>query len=219
MGLTKSKPRISSQDRAILDLKGQRDRLHQYQKKLQTVLERETKVAREQLALGNKKRALLALKKKRYQEQLIDKTAAQMLNLEELVFEGLKAGNEVLAALHKETSLEAVQKLMDDTADAIEYQREVDEIISGKISEEDEAAVLAELDQIEKESAAEALANFPEVPEGGLPERPIAAETSAEEEGQAEQDEVAVEAAGGAGRRPRKMQKENDRIRVPAVVT
>jgi hypothetical protein len=36
--------------------------------------------------------------------------------------EGLKHGNDVLSEIHKETSVEAVEKLMDDTADAIAYQ-------------------------------------------------------------------------------------------------
>lgn len=36
--------------------------------------------------------------------------------------EGLKQGNDVLKEIHKETSIEAVEKLMDDTAEAIAYQ-------------------------------------------------------------------------------------------------
>jgi hypothetical protein len=34
----------------------------------------------------------------------------------------LKKGNDVLNEIHKETSVEAVEKLMDDTAEAIAYQ-------------------------------------------------------------------------------------------------
>jgi charged multivesicular body protein 6 len=34
----------------------------------------------------------------------------------------LKSGNAVLNEIHKETSVEAVEKLMDDTAEAIAYQ-------------------------------------------------------------------------------------------------
>jgi hypothetical protein len=36
--------------------------------------------------------------------------------------EGLKNGNDILKEIHKETSVEAVEKLMDDTAEAIAYQ-------------------------------------------------------------------------------------------------
>lgn len=38
------------------------------------------------------------------------------------MLEGLKTGNSVLKEIHKETSIEAVERLMDDTADAIAYQ-------------------------------------------------------------------------------------------------
>lgn len=95
---------------------------------------RETDIAKSHLAAGNKPLALLALKKKKYQESLLESTAGQLLNLEQLtgsiefaqveqqVFLGLKKGNEVLAELQKEVSIEEVEKLMADTAEAIDYQ-------------------------------------------------------------------------------------------------
>jgi len=88
MGSSSSKPKskkITSQDKAILDLKIQRDKLNQYQKKIQAVLDREYEIAKINLKKGDKKKALLALKKKKYQEQLIEKIDTQLLNLEELV--------------------------------------------------------------------------------------------------------------------------------------
>ena len=42
--------------------------------------------------------------------------------VEKQVLDGLKSGNAVLKEIHKETSVEAVEKLMDDTADAIAYR-------------------------------------------------------------------------------------------------
>lgn len=42
--------------------------------------------------------------------------------VEKQVMEGLKNGNDILKEIHKETSVEAVEKLMDDTAEAIAYQ-------------------------------------------------------------------------------------------------
>lgn len=85
MGGSSSKPKVTSRDRAILELKVQRDRLKQYQKKINLVLQRETEIAKEQLRAGNKDKALLALKKKKYQEQLMEKTNGQLFNLEQLV--------------------------------------------------------------------------------------------------------------------------------------
>lgn len=46
---------------------------------------RETEVAKQQLAAGNKDRALLALRRKKYQQTTLEKTFAQLLNLEQLV--------------------------------------------------------------------------------------------------------------------------------------
>jgi charged multivesicular body protein 6 len=66
-------------------MKLQRDKLRQYQKKIQTVLDREHEIAKECLARDDKSRALLALRRRKYQEQLLAKTDAQLETLEKLV--------------------------------------------------------------------------------------------------------------------------------------
>jgi len=114
----------------------QRDKLHQYQKKISVVSKRETEIAKEMLAQGDKKRALLALRRKKYQESLLSKTDAQLEQLEKLtsnvefaliqkdVVFGLQQGTKVLQDIHKEMGgIENVEKLMGDTADAIAYQK------------------------------------------------------------------------------------------------
>ncbi|CAO3663573.1 unnamed protein product [Rhizopus microsporus] len=173
-----------------MDLKVQRDKLKKYQKNLNVVIEKEVAAAKLALSQGNKKKALLALKKKKYQEQLLEKTNQQLLNLEELthsieyalvekqVLEGLKNGNSVLKEIHKETSIEAVEKLMDDTAEAIAYQNEIDEMLHGLISAEDEEEILKELDELtEKELSqdkvylmkfSKVLSELPSVPNDSL---------------------------------------------------
>jgi len=90
MGSNSSKPKaakITAHDKAILDLKVQRDRLRQYNKKLENVVTRETENAKKHLAKGEKQRALLALRRKKFQEGLLEKTNLQMTNLDELVRE------------------------------------------------------------------------------------------------------------------------------------
>ena len=83
--LGKSGGKTSETDKALLQLKIQRDKLKQYQKQLQNRHDRETEVARECMKRGDKRRAVLALKKRKYQIQLLEKTDTQLLNIEELV--------------------------------------------------------------------------------------------------------------------------------------
>ncbi|KIP12488.1 hypothetical protein PHLGIDRAFT_20955 [Phlebiopsis gigantea 11061_1 CR5-6] len=164
MGTGQSALKITNQDRAILDLKLQRDKVKQYQKKIKGVLDREHEIAKQQLAEGHKDRAMLALRKRKYQESLLAKTDAQLENLEQLVstiefslvevsvMHGLQQGNEVLKEIHKELNVEAVERILDETAEAREYQREIDDMLANTLSVEDEEAVQAELRELEAEA-------------------------------------------------------------------
>ena len=97
--------------------------------------DRETEIARECLARGDKPRALLALRRKKYQESLLSKTDAQLIELEKLtssvefalvqkdVLFGLSQGTQVLKAIHKEMGgLEGVEKMMGENEEARAYQ-------------------------------------------------------------------------------------------------
>lgn len=133
MGNSSSR-RVTDRDRAILDMKIQRDKLKQYQTQIQIVLARENDIAKRCLAQGDRRRALLALRQRKYQESLLGKTDEQLESLQQLtssiefalvqkdVVYGLRQGNKVLKQIHDEISLENVEKIMDDTADAIAYQ-------------------------------------------------------------------------------------------------
>lgn len=162
MGNTSS--RVTAQDKAILDLKNQRDKLHQYQKRITVLTDRETQIAKQMLAQGDKKRALLALRRKKYQESLLSKTDGQLEQLEKLtssvefaliqkdVLFGLQQGTKVLKEIHAEMGgIEHVEKLMGETADAIAYQKEISEMLGDKISNQDEDEVEEELAALEAE--------------------------------------------------------------------
>ncbi|XP_065659705.1 charged multivesicular body protein 6-A isoform X2 [Hydra vulgaris] len=154
--------RITEQDKAILSLKQQRDKLKQYQKKINLNLEKEKEIAKKLLMDGKKEKAKLMLKKKRYQENLLQKTDSQLENIDKMIHEvefsliqikvaeGLKQGNEALKKLHEMMSLEDVEKIMDDTKEAVEYQNEINALIGGVLSEEDENEILAELNELDK---------------------------------------------------------------------
>ncbi|KAI9811434.1 MAG: Vacuolar protein sorting-associated protein 20 [Pycnora praestabilis] len=180
MGNTPSSHKISAQDRAILDMKIQRDKLHQYQKRITIITDREKAVAKECLSRGDKPKALLALRRKKYQESLLSKTDAQLEQLEQLtssvefalvqkdVVFGLQQGTSVLKEIHKEIGgLENVEKLMGESEEARQYQREVSEMLGGRISNQDEDEVEDELDALEREVNRTKL---PDAPATELPE-------------------------------------------------
>lgn len=116
-------------------MKVQRDKLQQYQKKITIITNRETEIARECLKKGNKDKALLALRRKKYQESLLIKTDQQLAQLESLTSDvefalvqkdvvfGLQQGTAVLKQIHKEMGgLEKVELIMAESEDARAYQ-------------------------------------------------------------------------------------------------
>ncbi|XP_014480965.1 PREDICTED: charged multivesicular body protein 6 [Dinoponera quadriceps] len=178
----KHQSRVTEQDKAVLQLKQTRDKIKQYQKKIEQALEKERVLAKELLKNGKKDRALLLLRKKRFQEQVLSRTDGQLENLERMVHDlefaqiemkvvdGLKVGNNALKQLHALLSIDEIEKVMDETREGIEKQKEIDEILSGTLTEEDENEVEAELDALLE---AEIEEKAPEVPEDVLlPEVP-----------------------------------------------
>ena len=154
---------LNSPDRAILDIKIQRDKLQQYQKRITTITDRETAVAKSCLVKGDKKRALLALRRKKFQESLLAKTDAQLATLEQLtaniefalvqkdVMYGLKQGTDVLKQINAEMGgIDKVEQLMGESEEAREYQRQVSEMLEAGLSRADEEDVEEELDKLEQ---------------------------------------------------------------------
>jgi charged multivesicular body protein 6 len=167
-------------------MKNQRDKLHQYQKRITILTGRETEVARTCLARGDKPKALLALRRKKYQESLLSKTDAQLEQLEKLtssvefalvqkdVLYGLSQGTEVLKKINAEMGgVEAVEKLMEEGAEARAYQEEISQALAGQMSNEEEDEVEDELEALERE-----VVGLPDAPnrtvvgEGSLPSVP-----------------------------------------------
>ncbi|KAG0456999.1 hypothetical protein HPP92_022156 [Vanilla planifolia] len=182
------KPKITEVDRAILTLKTTRRKLAHYQDQLSAVIEAEKQAARDLIQQKRKDRALLALKKKKAQEELLKQVDAWLINVEQqladielaskqkAVFESLKAGNNAMKAIQSEINLEDVQKLMDDTAEAKAYQEEINAILGERLSPEDEENVLAEFESLETEITLKSLPKVPESLDIKLPEGDAEAE-------------------------------------------
>ncbi|KAK4560531.1 Vacuolar protein sorting-associated protein 20 [Recurvomyces mirabilis] len=162
-------------------MKVQRDKLHQYQKRIKLITDRETEVARECLRQGNKSKALLALRRKKYQESLLTKTDQQLAQLEALtsdvefalvqkdVLYGLQQGTSVLKEIHKEMGgLEKVEMILGESEEAREYQKEINDMLGGKMSNQDEDEVEDELEAMEREVSG---VKLPSAPNGKLAEQ------------------------------------------------
>jgi len=190
----KKKSRVNQHDKAVLDLKVSRDKLKDYKKKCELVIGKETEIAKKLLKEGKKKQAVLALKKKKYQEQLLEKADTQLSNISEMidsvefaqieqkVIDGLKQGNDVLKEIHGQMSLEEIDNLMLDTQEAIEYQQQIEEALSGALTHEDEDAVMAELEELTKEAL-----DLPDVPTDRLPEATPESATAAKSKAKAKE--------------------------------
>ena len=179
MGNTTSAPKISAQDRAILDLKNQRDSLRKYQKRITLLTSRETSIARQCLASGDKRTALLALRRKKYQESLLRNTDGQLEQLEKLtssvefalvqkdVLFGLQRGTEVLREINREMGgLEGVERMMGESEEARRVQEEISEGLAGRLSNGEEDDVEDELERMEREMGGGVVEMLPGVPEG-----------------------------------------------------
>ena len=162
-------------------MKTQRDKLHQSQKRIAKLTDRETEIAKECLAQGRKDKALLALRRKKYQESLLAKTDAQLAQLQQLtsdvefavvqkdVLYGLQQGTAVLRQIHAEMGgIEKVEKILEDNAEARAYQKEISEMLGGQLNNQDEDEVEDEVEALEREVAdvavEEKLPGMPNVP-------------------------------------------------------
>ncbi|VEU20482.1 DEKNAAC101342 [Brettanomyces naardenensis] len=183
-------PKVTAQDRAILQLKLQRDKLRKATVKIQVIINKENQIARQSVHEGNKRRAMLALKKRKYQENLLDTIEKQSDSLETLISTiefkliekdvvfGLEEGNRVLKQINGELSMEKVDKIMDDSAEGIQYQEELSERLGELMPRALDDEVDEEMAKMEREEMDKEKEKNPGIPEvSTLPELPEAPRT------------------------------------------
>jgi charged multivesicular body protein 6 len=185
-GKKKPASRITQQDKAVLQLKQQRDKLKLYQRRIELSLESDRELAKKLLNKGQKERAKLLLRKKRYQESILQKTDNQLENMEKLthdiefaqvelqVINGLKQGNEALKKVNESLNIEDIEKILDETREGVEKQEEINALLMGGLTEEDETAVEDELAEMISQSLPSVPSEELEQMEGvEVPESPV----------------------------------------------
>ncbi|KAI1713872.1 snf7 domain-containing protein [Ditylenchus destructor] len=187
----------TEQEKAILALKMQRDNMKQAFKRYENNIVKEKNMARNLLNDGRKDRALVVLKRKKYQEQLMDRILLQLDQIERMVheieaaqlnkevYEKLRLGNQALKKLSEEFSIDEVEKLMEETREAAELQEELSSILATKLTQDDLDKVDEEYDEMIREQ-------LPSVPTDELPQR--AKEKEPEKKKERKAQKIALEA-------------------------
>ncbi|KAI3654451.1 hypothetical protein MP228_001170 [Amoeboaphelidium protococcarum] len=188
----------SEQDKALLQLKIQRDKLRQYQKKMEKLLETENQHVRQlmsQRSVNNndtnkvdelqrertRMMALFILKKVKMQQAMLQKSDQHLLNLQQMmdtleykmvevkVMDGLKDGAKMLEILNK-TLQKGLQQVENAQMDAMEGLEDVDQAFREMAGGDvlSEEDLLRELEDLERAEVEQSL-NLPNVPSTSLP--------------------------------------------------
>lgn len=163
-------------------------------------IERETVVAKTLVAQGETSRARLAVRKRKLQRKQLEQLEQYLLTVESVILDvegaqraarvadALKAGTAALREAHKAISLEEVEQLMAETAEAHEYQDRLADALAGQLSGEQEAEAEKELEKLQAELVAQKIIDLPDVPTT-VPERISKTQTATQAEAQPETEQ------------------------------
>jgi charged multivesicular body protein 6 len=170
--------RVNESDKVIAELKITRDKVKNYLKKLESTIAACQSCVKECIRNKQKDKAMLALRKQKYLEKNLETGRGELLNLEgqivsienaqiqKNVYEALKQGNDFLKSMNQQLTLQDVDKLMEETAEAIEYQQEVGRALAQQGIEENDEDLLQQLDQLDEKEALDY--EIPAVPQKRL---------------------------------------------------
>lgn len=196
MGQQTSTPKITQQDKAIFQLKQQRDKVKQYQRSLTVLMNKQTELAKKAVLNKEMDKAKFYLKSRKQQDSTIKKTYDQLDNLEHLintiefkliekdVMYGLAEGNKVLTKLNSGLKVENIEKILDDLEDNKVKVDEVSELLGTGLTNSEEAEIDDELESLERE------VNGTKTDKIVLPDAPKSELKSPEKEQQKKHEEV-----------------------------
>ena len=167
-----SDSRVNNDDKAIAEVKLTRDKVKNYLKKLESTISSLKLAVTDCIKTKQKSKALLVLRKQKYLEKNLETGNGELLNLETIiinienakiqknVFDALKQGNDYLKQINSQLSINDVDKLMQETNEAIEYQQMVGEALARQEGIQfDEDQLVKELENLEVDEY-----QIPEVP-------------------------------------------------------
>lgn len=167
-GVRRRAPQVTKQDRAVLQLKQQRDKIRIYQKRTEHELIKSKELALKLFQNDMKERALIVMKRRKCMEDIIHRTDKQLETLQQLVSEieftqaevsvvqGLKIGNEALKQLTSLMNIEDIQQMMEDNQEAAEKQKEISDLLSQSAERFDDSELLNELNALRQKDEPQA---------------------------------------------------------------
>jgi len=175
-GKAKAAPQTTPKD-GVMRVKETLDMLEKREKHLQSKIDKELKIAKEN-AQKNKKAALMALKRKKLYEAEVEKMMNTRMNLEAQVIQienasvnfevlqAMKQGASALKNIHGSVNIERVEDTVDEIQEQMDLANEISNVIGqpmGNTIDDDE--LLAELEELEQEELDSKLLTVePELP-------------------------------------------------------
>ena len=158
---------MSDADKNMLKVKGQKDKLKQYQRRTEGQITKARGVAKQLAQAGKKREAMLVLKQKKALEKNLSSAQDQLFQIEQMIssietaamqaefVENLARSNETLKGLHEQMGgLEGVERIMEETQEAHDLQEEINAALEGQLDAADEEDVMERLRLLEEEEAA-----------------------------------------------------------------
>jgi charged multivesicular body protein 6 len=182
---------IDDSDRALLDVKVQRDQLVSHRRRMDSQVTKDDEAARSMVKESKKQQAMLALRKKKQHEQLAVDVQTHLNRLEELIasiefsrlqkeaVEALAEGVKMLKRVQKETGgVDYVNRLMDERDEALLEKREISDALASVGVAADDADAMAEYDRLVEAHAAAQLVASTDAPEQPVADVPAAGDAS-----------------------------------------